>query len=240
MKIAILGYGRMGKTIERIALSRGHEIVLKISSANQSELTANTLQRAGADLAIDFSLPSTACRNIITCFEASVPVVSGTTAWLQDWDKTIAAMEAHKGTFLYASNFSIGVNLFFALNKQLAKLMDPWQEYVPSIHEVHHTGKLDAPSGTAITLAEGLLSQLSTKKSWTKEIPMADEVQVTSDRIDPAPGTHHIRYTSPIDEIEIIHTAKSRDGFALGAVLAAEYLEGKTGLHTMAQVLKIT
>lgn len=236
MKIALIGYGRMGKTIHRIAEERGHEMVMTVTKENKGDLTADSLRGSKADVAIEFTYPDAALSNIRLCFEAGVPVVSGTTAWLDQWQEALTALREYDGSFLYASNFSVGVNLFFALNQQLAALMSDHKDYTPSIHEVHHTGKLDAPSGTAITLAEGILGQQAHLGKWHIGTE-ADGLAVTSERIDPAPGTHHVKYTSKIDDIELIHTAKSRDGFATGAVLAAEYLSTKKGLHTMADVL---
>jgi len=239
MNIALLGYGRMGRTIEKLATGKGHKVTVKISSTNAEALTPGLLTGEDVDVAIDFSLPTTALKNISTCFLAGIPVVSGTTAWLQDWDQAIANMKESDGSFLYASNFSVGVNLFFALNEKLAQLMNNRPEYTPNIHEVHHTGKLDAPSGTAITLGKGLVKNMERLTQWSDAEPDESTLLISSERIDPAPGTHHVKYTSPIDDIELIHTAKSRDGFALGAILAAEYLQGKKGLHTMADVLKL-
>lgn len=237
MKIAIVGYGRMGKTIEKIAVNRGHTIGLKIGIENVEDLNADNLK--DIDVAIEFTQPNSALNNLKTCFAANVPVVCGTTAWLDDWDKAIESMTTHNGTFLYASNFSVGVNIFFAINEQLAKYMNAQSDYNPSIHEIHHTGKLDAPSGTGITLGEGILKHLDRKSNWTKSDPSTNEILISSERVDPAPGTHHVKYTSAIDDIELIHTAKSRDGFALGAVLAAEYIQDKKGLFTMNDVLQL-
>jgi len=237
MKIAIIGYGRMGKTIERLATDMGHEIVLKVNSKNAAQYDTKMLQSSGCDVAIEFSLPQLALANIKTSMAAGVPHVCGTTAWLSEWDAALASMKQHNGALLYASNFSVGVNIFFAINKKLAQLMNNQPQYRPSIHEIHHTGKVDAPSGTAITLAEGIIGELDRKSSWAAEPTEDEQLAVTSERTDPAPGTHHVTYDSDIDSIEIVHTAKSRDGFALGSILAAEYLIGKKGLHTMSQVL---
>lgn len=240
MKIAIIGYGKMGKTIEKLAIERGHEIVLKISSGNLDEFNAENLKKSNSDVAIEFTNPHSAYQNITTCFEAGVKVVSGSTAWLDAWDQALASMNANNGSFIYASNFSVGVNIFFALNSHLAKLMNPLLDYDVRMAEIHHTAKLDAPSGTAVTLAEGIIDQLDRKSKWVKETePKEDEIVIESIRQDPAPGTHSITYSSTIDDIEITHTAKSRNGFALGAILAAEYLKDKTGLHTMKDVLKL-
>ena len=236
MKIALIGYGKMGKAIETIALQKGHEIVLKIDIDNNHELTKEFLVRA--DVAIEFTGPLSAVENIKKCIYAGTPVVSGSTGWLERWDEVAAYCTQHHGSLLYASNYSIGVNLFFELNKYLAKLMEPYGDYDVQMEEVHHTQKKDAPSGTAITLAEQILENLGRKESWVNKMAgKASELQITSERIDPAPGTHKIKYTSPIDDIEIIHTAHNRVGFAGGAVLAAEFLAGKNGIYSMKDVL---
>lgn len=240
MNIAIIGYGKMGKTIEKLAIDRGHDIVLKISSHNLDKFNIEHLRSSGIDVAIEFTNPHSAFHNITTCFEAGVKVVSGSTAWLDDWDKAIAVLEKNDGSFIYASNFSVGVNIFFALNAHLAKLMNPQEDYNIEMTEIHHTAKLDAPSGTAVTLAQGIIEKLDRKSSWVKEKQAdKDEILIKSVRQDPAPGTHEIKYSSVIDDIEIKHTAKSRKGFALGAILAAEYLQERKGLHTMKDVLGI-
>jgi len=218
MNIAIVGYGRMGKTIERLAIERGHSIVLKVDRDNAAIYDTDMLQAAGCDVVIEFSLPSTALQNIKTSMAAGIPHVSGTTAWLHDWPAAL---------------------LLFAINKKLATLMNAHDQYESSIHEVHHTGKLDAPSGTAITLAQGIIENMERKTDWSADSPTSRDIAVTSERVDPAPGTHHVMFESDIDSIELIHTAKSRDGFALGAILAAEYLMDKKGLHTMADVLQL-
>jgi len=238
MRIAIIGYGKMGKTIEKLAMDRGHDIVLKISKDNLEEFTEDNLQKLSIDVAIEFTSPTAAFHNITTCFAAGVKVVSGSTAWLDRWDEALEVMQRTRSSFIYASNFSVGVNIFFALNKHLAKLMNPQSAYDVSMTEIHHTAKVDAPSGTAVTLAEGIIENLNRKSSWVKEESAnTDEILIQSIRQDPAPGTHAIKYTSAIDDIEIKHTAKSREGFALGAILAAEYLVDKEGLHTMSEVL---
>ena len=240
MRIAIIGYGKMGKTIEKLAIERGHDIVMRISKSNLHEFTIDLLKDQNIEVAIEFTNPHAAFHNIKTCFEAGVKVVSGSTAWLDDWDKAIQHMKANNGSFIYASNFSVGVNIFFALNAHLAKLMNPHEEYEVGMTEIHHTAKIDTPSGTAVTLAQGIIDSLDRKSSWVKETePSVDEILIQSVREDPAPGTHEIKYSSNIDEIEIKHTAKSRDGFALGAILAAEYLKDKNGLYTMKDVLGI-
>jgi len=238
MNIAIIGYGKMGKTIEKLAIERGHKIVMRISRNNLGEFTIENLQKLNINVAIEFTNPHVAFHNITTCFEAGIKVVSGSTAWLKDWDKAIEIMNQNNGSFIYASNFSVGVNIFFALNAHLAKLMNPHCEYDVRMTEIHHTAKVDAPSGTAVTLANGIIENLDKKSKWVKEFPpKEDEIAIESIRQDPAPGTHSINYISAIDEVEIKHIAKSRDGFALGAVLAAEYLLDKKGLFLMKDVL---
>lgn len=236
MKIALIGYGKMGKTIEQIATSRGNNIVLVIDENNQSDLTAENLQKA--DVAIDFSIPSSAYSNIQKCFEANVPVVAGTTGWLDKMDEVIsAANNEHKG-FFYASNFSVGVNVFFKLNKFLAKMMNKLTDYQVDMEEIHHIHKLDAPSGTAITLAEGVMEGIERKREWILDKPSEEStIGIKAIREGEVPGTHIINYDSEVDYIKIEHVAKSRHGFALGAVLAAEYMNGKTGYHTMDDLL---
>ncbi len=238
MKIALIGYGKMGKAIEEIALQRSHEIVLRIHIDNTEEFTVNNVQQA--DVAIEFTSPHSAVDNIKKCIDAGVPVVSGSTGWLSRWDEVTGYCKQNNGSLLYASNFSIGVNLFFELNTYLAKLMSKYEEYGVSLEEIHHTEKKDAPSGTAITLAEQVMQFIPGKKSWVNELsnePTA--LCIISKRIDPAPGTHSIKYSSAIDDIEIIHTAHNRQGFAGGAVLAAEYLYGKKGIYSMKDVLNL-
>ena len=236
IKIALIGYGKMGKAIEEIAIQQGHRIVLKIDADNQSDFIAANLQQA--DVAIEFTGPDSAVQNIKTCLDAGVAVVSGSTGWLQRWQEVKEYCEAKNGCLLYASNFSIGVNIFFELNKKLAELMAPHHSYDVSIEEIHHTAKKDAPSGTAITLAEQVLHSSAVKKNWINKVSeTAEELSIISKRIDPAPGTHHVKYHSQIDDIEIIHTAHNRQGFAGGAVLAAAFIAGKKGIFTMSQVL---
>jgi len=236
MKIALIGYGKMGKEIEKIALAKGHEIVLKISTHDLADFTVENIQ--GADVCIEFSTPDTAFHNIKKCLEAGVPVVCGTTAWLTKLEEAKSLCIKNNTAFLYASNFSIGVNLFFALNKQLAKLMQIHTEYNVHIEEIHHTQKKDAPSGTAVTLAEGILENSNIKKSWINaEGNDPTELSILSKRIDPAPGTHTITYSSPIDDISITHIAHNRQGFATGALLAAEFLVGKKGVFEISDVL---
>ena len=238
MKIALIGYGRMGKIIEQIAMDRGHEIVGKYDISNQQELTAENLKKA--DVAIEFTIPDSAIANYKLCFEAGIPVVSGTTGWLDRKDEVVADMQAKNGAFFYASNFSLGVNLFFALNKKLAQLMSGREGYDVSMIEVHHTQKLDAPSGTAITLAEELIENYPAKTSWTLEHPKSsEEMHIGVLREGKVPGIHQIKYESDVDHILIEHSAKSRHGFALGAVLAAEYSFGKKGILTMNDLLNL-
>ena len=238
MKIALVGYGKMGKAIEAIALERGHEIVLKVGIENLEDFTVDNLKKA--DVAIEFTGPESALENIKKAMGTGVPVVSGSTGWLQYFEEAIETCHSNGTGFLYASNFSLGVNLFFALNKYLAKLIAPFPDYQPSITEIHHTAKLDAPSGTAITLAEQLMAHLPSKNSWTNDVGgPKGSIFIESKRIDPAPGTHTIRYVSPIDTITIEHEAHSRQGFAFGAVLAAEFLKGKKGVYTMNDVLEL-
>lgn len=232
MKIALLGYGKMGKTIERLALERGHEIVLKIDD----DIDNADLQKA--DVAIDFSVPDAAFKNITTCFEKQVPVVSGTTGWLKQYDEAVELCKKQNAAFIYASNFSLGVNLFFELNRNLAKLMSKFSEYDVAIEEIHHTQKLDAPSGTAITLAEQIVKN-STKTGWQLDKAQENEIPVTAKRIENVPGTHTISYNSEVDTIKIEHVAHSRDGFALGAIIAAEWLQHKKGVYSMKDVLGI-
>jgi 4-hydroxy-tetrahydrodipicolinate reductase len=234
MKIALLGYGKMGKAIERIALNRGHEIVLKINASIKDYNISD------ADVAIDFSIPDAAVSNISRCLNNGVPVISGTTGWLNDYDDIAQLCKEQDGAFIYASNFSLGVNLFFELNNYLAKLMQPQTQYKTAIEEIHHTQKLDAPSGTAITLAEGIIEN-SIAKDWhlDNNTQNPESISIEAKRIENVPGTHIIKYDSDIDSIHISHTAHNREGFALGAVVAAEWIIGKTGIFTMKDVLNI-
>ncbi len=238
MKITLIGYGKMGRAIEEIAVQKGHQVVLKISSQNTADCTTENLRHA--DVVIEFTNPHSAVNNIKNCIDAGVPVVCGSTGWLQHWDEVTKYCDKKNGALLYASNFSVGVNLFFELNTYLAKLMAAYPDYDVMIEEIHHTQKKDAPSGTAITLAEQILHQLQRKKTWiNEESNNKDELSIISKRIDPAPGTHTIKYTSAIDDIEITHTAHNRRGFASGAVLAAEFLQEKRGIYTMKDVLHL-
>ncbi|WP_322550677.1 4-hydroxy-tetrahydrodipicolinate reductase [Flavobacterium psychraquaticum] len=230
MKIALLGYGKMGKVIEQIALERGHEIVLR----KDQDISFDGLQLA--DVAIDFSVPNSAAVNITACLNNGIPVISGTTGWLVNYQKIVDLCEAKQGSFIYASNFSLGVNVFFELNEYLAKMMTNLKQYNVSMEEIHHMQKLDAPSGTAITLADGIIKN-SDYTNWTLETPISKEIHIEAKRIENIPGTHSVFYNSNVDQIEIKHTAHSREGFALGAVVAAEWLVGKKGVFTMKDVL---
>ncbi|MDB9960742.1 4-hydroxy-tetrahydrodipicolinate reductase [Oceanihabitans sp.] len=232
MRIALLGYGKMGKTIEQIALQRGHSIVIKANHGDEYDITE-------ADIAIDFSIPKAAYKNISHCLTHNVPVISGTTGWLEHYDQAVALCQAEKGAFIYASNFSLGVNIFFELNRTLAKMMNTLKEYKVSIEEIHHTQKLDAPSGTAITLANDIIKAHSNYSSWRLNESADQTIGITSKRIEDVPGTHTINYNSDVDAININHIAHNRQGFALGAVIAAEWLLGKTGVFTMKDVLNI-
>jgi len=236
MKIALIGYGKMGKAIEQVALQRGHEIVLKIDVDNAADLTAANLQKA--DAAIEFTGPHSAYGNVMKCLEYGVPLVCGSTGWLDKFDEVTAYCKLHNGCFLYASNFSVGVNIFFEINKRLAELMKPHTEYNVAMEEIHHTQKRDAPSGTAVTLAEQVLAKIDRKNKWVNdETNNPQELSIISKRIDPAAGTHTVSYYSAIDTIDIIHTAHNRTGFATGAVLAAEFVKGKKGIFSMKEVL---
>ncbi|KOS07912.1 dihydrodipicolinate reductase [Flavobacterium akiainvivens] len=230
MKIALLGYGKMGKVIERIALERGHEIVLKKSSGSDYAGLEN------ADAAIDFSIPDAAVGNISTCLNGNIPVVSGTTGWLEHYHEMVQLCEEKGGAFIYGSNFSLGVNIFFELNSYLAKMMENLKDYKVTMEEIHHTQKLDAPSGTAISLAKDIINH-SDYAGWAIESPKKDDIFIDVKRIEGVPGTHTITYDSAIDRIDITHTAHSREGFALGAVVAAEWLAGKQGVYSMKDVL---
>jgi 4-hydroxy-tetrahydrodipicolinate reductase len=235
MKIALIGYGKMGKAIEEIALQKGHEIVLKISEDNLADFTRENLQLC--DVAIEFTNPESAIANMRMCIDAGVPVVCGSTGWVAQEEAIKKYCTEKNGALLYASNFSIGVNIFFEVNKKLASLMATKKDYAVSIEEIHHTQKKDAPSGTAISLAQQIIDNNSNKRNWVLGNSTEDTIGILSKRIDPAPGTHYIKYTSDVDDIEIIHTAHNRKGFATGAVVAAEYLFGKKGIFNMADVL---
>ena len=236
MNIALIGYGKMGQTIEKLAKVAGHEVVLTIDKDNLSDFTAEKFQ--DVDVAIEFTRPEFAFDNIIKCIRLGVPIVSGTTAWLDRYDEAVAICEEEGGAFFYASNYSIGVNIFFALNKYLAKLMDQQEQYDIEMMEIHHTQKLDAPSGTAITLAEGIFESLGRKDKWEGEGASSSNVlPIFSKREEAVPGTHEVKYTSIIDDIEIKHTAHTREGFAKGALNAALWLVGKKGVFGMKDML---
>lgn len=236
MKVALIGYGKMGKTIEQILQDRGHQVVLIIDKDYLHDLNNTNLQQA--DVAIEFSNPESAVHNMLACFDAGTPVVCGSTGWLSRKEEIENACTVKNAGLIHASNFSLGVNLFFELNRSLARLMHPHKEYAVQLTEIHHSAKLDAPSGTAISLAEQVMESYTEKARWVNS-PSDNpaDLYIESQRIDPAPGTHTITYSSPIDDISITHTAHSRQGFALGAVLAAEFLAGKKGIYTMRQVL---
>lgn len=239
MKIAILGYGKMGRIIEQFAFERGHEVVLKVNVDNTDDLTIANLRLA--DVAIDFSTPDSVLSNIELCFEANVPVVVGTTGWYAKLQEVKDRCEAGNNTLLYASNFSVGVNVFFFVNKVLAKIMNRYPQYEVQVEEIHHTEKLDSPSGTAMTIAEGILVELDRKTEWVNElidsndevIAKPDQLLIESHRIEDVPGTHTVIYSSEVDTIEFKHKAHNRAGFALGAVIAAEWLENKKGFFNI-------
>lgn len=242
MKIVLLGYGKMGKIIEKIAHDRKHEIILKIDQDSQHELTAENLQQA--DVAIEFSTPHTVLANIEQCLNAGVPVVVGTTGWYSNLPVLKEKFENSNTAMVYASNFSVGVNIFFHVNKVLAKLMNNYPYYDIQVEEIHHTQKLDSPSGTAITIAEGIIENLDAKKEWVNALSAdgaehgddsvkSDQLLIESFRIESVPGTHTVIYDSEVDSIEFKHTAHNRNGFALGAVLAAEWIQGKQGFYSV-------
>ncbi|RZM30480.1 MAG: 4-hydroxy-tetrahydrodipicolinate reductase [Pedobacter sp.] len=242
MKLALLGYGKMGQIIERFALERGHEVVLKINVDNKEDLTTANLSKA--DVAIDFSSPDAALANIYACFEANVPVVVGTTGWYGQLQEVKNDCLSGNNTLLYGSNFSIGVNLFFHINEVMAKIMNNYPQYDVQVEEIHHTQKLDSPSGTAMTIAEGIIDHMDSKSEWVNEVegaeldkvPTNSQVLINSLRIGEVPGTHTVVYSSEVDDIELKHTAHSRAGFALGAVVAAEWLENKQGFYSIADI----
>ncbi|WP_353124250.1 4-hydroxy-tetrahydrodipicolinate reductase [Parapedobacter pyrenivorans] len=242
MKIALLGYGKMGRLIERFAQQRGHQIQLVIDENNREDISAADL--AGANVAIDFSRPEAAVANIDLCFEANIPLVVGTTGWYDQLDDVKKRCLDGNKTLLYGSNFSIGVNVFFHINKLLAAAMNPYKQYDVQVEEIHHTQKLDAPSGTAITIAEGIIGHTDSKTEWINNligegdeaIAKTNQLLIESHRIDEVPGTHTVLYSSEVDQIEFKHTAHSRAGFALGAVVAAEWLEGKTGFYQVTEM----
>ncbi|GAA4463559.1 4-hydroxy-tetrahydrodipicolinate reductase [Nemorincola caseinilytica] len=238
MKIALIGYGKMGKVIEQIALERGHEIVLRITSANRQDMTADALR--GADVAIEFTGPHAAAANVRELLAAGVATVSGSTGWNDGLQEVRDLAVAGGAAFLHASNFSVGVNIFFEINKLLARLMKGRNEYSPAVEETHHVHKRDTPGGTAITIAEQMIQALGNKTGWTlNDASLPDALPIYAHRVGEVPGTHKVTYTSAVDDIEIIHTAHNRQGFALGAVLAAEYVAGKKGVFSMKDVLGI-
>ena len=232
MKIALLGYGKMGQVIEKIAMQRGHEIVVRKSIGDSFDGLEN------ATVAIDFSAPDAAVENISTALNLGIPVISGTTGWLNDYDKMVQLCNEKNSAFISSSNFSLGVNIFFELNTYLAKIMSKFEDYKIGIEEIHHTQKLDAPSGTAITLAKGVIEN-SNYNNWTLENPKSEDILIEAKRIENVPGTHTVTYNSNIDLIEIKHLAHNREGFALGAVISAEWIVGKQGVYTMKDVLEI-
>ncbi len=232
MDIALFGYGKMGKMIERVALKRNHAIVAKID-VDSPEIDFTTI-----DVAIDFSMPNAAFNNIKACLEHNIPIISGTTGWLKDHDKAVEICKENNGAFIYSSNYSLGVNIFFELNAHLAKMMWNLTQYSVSLEETHHTQKLDAPSGTAITLAEGIIANTA-YENWKLNGGSEKEIPITAKRMADVPGTHIVSYESPVDNIEIKHTAHNREGFALGAVVAAEWIIGKKGVFSMKDVLGI-
>lgn len=246
MKIALLGYGKMGRIIEKFAIDRGHEIVLKIDETNLEQLTKENLQQA--DAAIDFSTPHSVLSNINKCFEADLPIVVGTTGWYNQLEEIKNNCEEGNKSLLYGSNFSVGVNVFFFVNKVLAKIMNKYPQYDVLVEEIHHTQKLDSPSGTAITIAEGIMDGVTSKKEWVNDlvgseeevIAKPDQLLIESHRIEDVPGTHTVIYSSEVDDIEFKHKAHSRAGFALGAVLAAEWLQGKKGFYSVKDMFDFT
>lgn len=232
MKIALFGYGRMGKMIEQAALKRNHTIVAKI------DIDTTEIDFSNIDVAIDFSMPTAAYGNITKCIENNIPIISGTTGWLDNYDNAVKLCKKKEGAFIYASNFSLGVNVFFELNEYLARMMKNLEQYKVSMEEIHHTQKLDAPSGTAITLAEGVINNTDYTQ-WKLDEADTNQIPITAKRIEAVPGTHTVAYDSDIDSIEIKHTAHNREGFALGAVIAAEWIIGKKGIFTMKDVLNL-
>ncbi|MGJ1204725.1 4-hydroxy-tetrahydrodipicolinate reductase [Sphingobacterium lactis] len=242
MKIVLLGYGKMGQLIERFAMKRGHEVVLIVDEQNRSSIQVDDLE--DADIAIDFSTPNAALENISLCFEADLPLVVGTTGWYEHLEEVKETCLEANQSLLYGSNFSIGVNIFFHINKMLAKAIEPYKQYDVQVEEIHHIHKLDAPSGTAITIAEGILEHIPAKQSWVNNvegsgeevIPKPNELLIESLRIEEVPGTHTVLYSSEVDQIEFKHTAHSREGFALGAVIAAEWLLGKKGFFQVTEM----
>lgn len=238
MKIALIGYGKMGQMIEALAAERGHTAVIKINIDNTEDFNQQNISKA--DVAIEFTGPDSAYENVKKCIDYGIPVVSGSTGWNERLDEMKQYALKKNGCFLHASNFSIGVNIFFEVNRQLARLMAAQKDYSVMLKEIHHTQKKDAPSGTAVSLAEQIMENMPSKKKWVNQASdKSDELSILSERIDPAPGTHYVKYSSEIDDIEIIHTAHNRKGFALGAVMAAEYIHDKKGVFTMKDVMQL-
>ncbi len=236
MRIALIGYGKMGKAIEEIAVHRGHEIVLKIDEYNLAEFNKENISKA--DIAIEFTGPHSAYENVKKTLNFDIPLICGSTGWLEKLDEVKKLCAARNGSFIYASNYSVGVNIFFELNKKLAALMAPDKDYEVQVTEIHHTQKKDAPSGTAITIAEQILESIGRKKTWVNHISdNPEDLEIISERVDAVAGTHKVKYSSTVDDIEIIHTAHNRQGFALGAVLAAEFIKDKKGIYEMKDVL---
>ena len=233
MKIALFGYGKMGKIVEKIAKNRGHEIIFKIDE-NSSNYDLNNV-----DIAIDFSTPKSALSNISKALENCIPIISGTTGWTEKYNKAVKLCNKKNGAFLYASNFSLGVNIFFEINRNLAQIMNNYTEYKIKMKEIHHIEKIDAPSGTAITLAESIIDETNYQKWSFGNDFKEDKISIESQRLLDNTGTHEVIYKSEIDEIKIKHVASNRDGFGLGAVIAAEWLIGKKGVFSMKDVLNI-
>lgn len=236
MNILLLGYGKMGQLIERLALEKGHEIAARIDESNSH--TLSDLNTSAIDVAIEFSQPEAALKNITFCLNHNIPVLSGTTGWLDKMKEVESLCNQQQGTFFYASNYSIGVNVFFKLNEQLATLMKDLDSYRISLEEIHHTQKKDAPSGTAITLAEGILNKIESLKKWQLDYQDAETLPIRAIRKDDVPGTHIVTYESAVDSIEIKHVAHSREGFAKGALAVAEWLPDQKGVLSMADFLK--
>lgn len=237
MNVAIIGYGKMGREIEQVLLSRGHNIPLIIDINNIDQFTKENLE--GIDVAIEFTAPHTAYDNICKCLEFGVPVVCGTTAWLDRYNNILELCNKKEGTFFYSSNYSVGVNIFFKINAMLSRLMNPYPEYDVTVEEVHHTQKKDSPSGTAVTIAEGILENLERKDKWVGETTTEPtELEVLGIRRSIVPGTHTVTWESKIDMLEIRHTAKGRKGFAVGAVIAAEFINNKKGVYTMEDLFR--
>ena len=240
MNVALVGYGKMGKEIEAILVERGHKVALIIDMDNASDLNSSNLKEKMIDVAIEFSAPNAAFNNVVKCIEGGVPVVCGTTAWLDKLEDVEELCESKSGAFFYASNYSIGVNLMFKLNENLAKLMNNFPQYDVTVEEVHHTQKKDAPSGTAITIAEGIIENLDRKENWVgKTTTTPNELEVLAVRRSIVPGIHTVTYECDADSITLTHNARSRKGFAFGAVLAAEFIKGKSGSFSMDDLLNL-